>query len=155
MAIELKKFEQKFFTIREGEVEHKIPVRSIGTRVALQLGDAYDELLKLQEKASELDPASIENSRLVRAMIEKFINILEICIVDFDQHRDIIDRIPMDIEVYGQVFEEIIQAMSGKDAPDDSKKKNTGASLRPVPISSSSKRGSAGRRFGSSTGSRG
>lgn len=135
MAVEIPKFEQRYAEIKEGDILHRIPVRNLGSKVALRIGAIYKDITDIQKKTGDLDDASPEKFEAANELFSKFEELFRICIIDFDKHEELFDRIPLDPQVYISVFDEITTAMAGGS--------DIGSGVKKKKIRSSPQRGSS------------
>jgi hypothetical protein len=149
--IEIPEIQQRSFPIKQGGVIHEIPVHNLGTKVALEIADAYDELVKLQDKVSGINFSNPDGMAALRHLLRAFMGLFEICIIDFQKWKPLFDNIPLKIEIYEAIFEDMINAMNGKEDP--SKKKTIGESSGSALISGSARPATRRRRSQASTGS--
>jgi hypothetical protein len=87
----------------------------------------------------------------LRHLLRAFMGLFEICIIDFQKWKPLFDNIPLKIEIYEAIFEDMINAMNGKEDP--SKKKTIGESSGSALISGSARPATRRRRSQASTGS--
>lgn len=146
--IEIPEIRQRFFKIKQGDVIHEIPLNHLGTKVALEIADAYDDLKDIQSKISEASPE--DRASLMRDLVLGFIRIFEICIPEFEKWESLFANLPMRNDIYQAIFEEIVAVMAEDDS-DSSKKKTIGESSGSGSISGSAKQGTRHRKSQVST----
>lgn len=146
--IEIPEIRQRFFKIKQGDAIHEIPLNHLGTKVALEIADAYDDLKDIQSKISEASPE--DRASLMRDLVLGFIRIFEICIPEFEKWESLFANLPMRNDIYQAIFEEIVAVMAEDDS-DSSKKKTIGESSGSELISGSAKQGTRRRKSQVST----